>query len=114
MNTGKTLFAQLMDLLPWTTFTRIVERHGGKRYAPHSSIFFSDSHSHAKMKFHVKIRPSHFLLNYGDGKILPSRFINTSSVTPTSAIPLKSISTWDLPPKPVPVLPLVKLPNASL
>ena len=23
MNTGKTLFAQLMDFLPWTTFTRI-------------------------------------------------------------------------------------------
>ena len=33
MNTGKTLFAQLMDFLPWTTFTRIVDRHGGDRYA---------------------------------------------------------------------------------
>ena len=32
MNTGKTLFAQLMDFLPWSTFTRIVERHGGDRY----------------------------------------------------------------------------------
>ena len=32
MNIGKTLFAQLMDFLPWTTFTRIVERHGGNRY----------------------------------------------------------------------------------
>ena len=32
MNTGKTLFAQLMDFLPWTTFTRIVERRGGDRY----------------------------------------------------------------------------------
>ena len=29
MNTGKTLFAQLMDFLPWTTFTRYVERYGG-------------------------------------------------------------------------------------
>jgi hypothetical protein len=28
-NTGKTLFAQLMGFLPWTTFTRIVDRHGG-------------------------------------------------------------------------------------
>ena len=28
MNTGKTLFAQLMDFL-WTTFTRIVDRYGG-------------------------------------------------------------------------------------
>jgi hypothetical protein len=33
MNTGKTLFAQLMDFLPWTTFTRIVNRYGGDRYA---------------------------------------------------------------------------------
>jgi hypothetical protein len=24
MNTGKTLFAQLMDFLPWSTFSRIV------------------------------------------------------------------------------------------
>ena len=32
MNTGKTLFAQLMDFLPWTTFTRIVDRHAGDRY----------------------------------------------------------------------------------
>jgi len=33
MNTGKILFAQLMDFLPWTTFTRIVNRYGGNRYA---------------------------------------------------------------------------------
>ena len=33
MNTGKTLFAQLMDFLPWTTFARIVERHDGDHYA---------------------------------------------------------------------------------
>lgn len=31
MNTGKTLFAQLMDFLPWTTFARYVERYGGDR-----------------------------------------------------------------------------------
>ena len=31
MNTGKTLFAQLMDFLPWTTFSRIVARYGGDR-----------------------------------------------------------------------------------
>jgi hypothetical protein len=31
MNTGKTLFAQLMDFLPWTTFTRIVGRYDGDR-----------------------------------------------------------------------------------
>jgi hypothetical protein len=29
VNAGKTLFAQLMDFLPWSTFTRIVARYGG-------------------------------------------------------------------------------------
>ena len=29
MNRGKTLFTQLMDFLPWSTFTRIVARYGG-------------------------------------------------------------------------------------
>ncbi len=31
MNIGKTLFAQVMDFLPWSTFTRIVRRYGGDR-----------------------------------------------------------------------------------
>ena len=31
MNSGKTLFAQLMDFLPWSTFARIVDRHDGDR-----------------------------------------------------------------------------------
>ena len=31
MNIGKTLFAQLMDLLPWTTFARYVVRYGGDK-----------------------------------------------------------------------------------
>ena len=29
MNVGKTLFAQIMDFVPWTSFSRIVERHSG-------------------------------------------------------------------------------------
>lgn len=33
MNTGKTLFAQLMDFLPWTTFARIVGRYSGDHRA---------------------------------------------------------------------------------
>jgi hypothetical protein len=32
MNNGKTLFAQLMDFLPWKTFHRIVDRCDGDRY----------------------------------------------------------------------------------
>lgn len=29
MRVGKPLFAQIMDILPWKTFRRIVARHGG-------------------------------------------------------------------------------------
>ncbi len=29
---GRTLFAQTMDFLPWTTFDRIVRRYGGNRH----------------------------------------------------------------------------------
>lgn len=31
MNTGKTLFAQIMNFLPLKTFHRIVARHGGDK-----------------------------------------------------------------------------------
>lgn len=29
MNTGKTLFAQVMEHAPWKTFGRTIERHNG-------------------------------------------------------------------------------------
>ena len=29
MYVGQTLFAQLMEFVPWTTFARLVERYGG-------------------------------------------------------------------------------------
>lgn len=29
MHSGKTMFAQIMEFVPWTSFTRIVTRHGG-------------------------------------------------------------------------------------
>lgn len=31
MNTGKPLFSQLVDFLPWTTLVRIMKRHNGNR-----------------------------------------------------------------------------------
>jgi hypothetical protein len=31
MNVGKTLFAQVMEFVPWKTFGRIVERHKAMR-----------------------------------------------------------------------------------
>ena len=33
MNSGKTLFAQLMDFLPWSTVARIIVRYGGDHRA---------------------------------------------------------------------------------
>ena len=33
VNTGKTLFAQLMEFVPWDTFTRTVARYGGDHRA---------------------------------------------------------------------------------
>ena len=29
MNVGRTLFSQVMDFVPWTSFDRIVARYGG-------------------------------------------------------------------------------------
>lgn len=29
MNVGKTLFAQVMEYVPWKSFGRIIDRHGG-------------------------------------------------------------------------------------
>jgi hypothetical protein len=31
VHVGKTLFARLMDFLPWMTFIRIIARYGGDR-----------------------------------------------------------------------------------
>lgn len=33
MNAGKTLFAQVMEFVPWKTFGRIIVRHSGDRGA---------------------------------------------------------------------------------
>jgi hypothetical protein len=34
MNVGKTLFAQVMEFVPWKTFGRIIQRHKGGRQEP--------------------------------------------------------------------------------
>jgi hypothetical protein len=34
MNAGKTLFAQIMEFVPWTSFSRIVEHYGGDSGVP--------------------------------------------------------------------------------
>jgi Transposase DDE domain/Domain of unknown function (DUF4372) len=47
MNAGKTLFSQLMDCLPWSTFTRIVARYRGD----HSVQTFSCTEQYRAMAF---------------------------------------------------------------
>jgi len=47
MNVGKTLFAQVMEFIPWTSFSRIVDRYrgnagvifksGGDSFRPHQT-----------------------------------------------------------------------------
>ena len=56
MNTGKTLFAQLMDFLPWTTFTRIVERHGGRMSRSHSGSARLGSRYPRKTRTQLRVR----------------------------------------------------------
>ena len=60
MNTGKTLFAQLMDFLPWTTFTRIVDRYGGD----HRVRTLSCAEQYRSMAFAQELCPK-----VGDGAI---------------------------------------------
>jgi len=36
MNVGKTLFAQVLEFVPWKTFGRIIERHKGDAGCAHS------------------------------------------------------------------------------
>ena len=40
MNVGKTLFAQVMEYVPWKTFGRIVDRHGGDMHRPFMLVSF--------------------------------------------------------------------------
>ena len=80
MNTGKTLFAQLMDFLPWTTFTRIVDRYGGdhrvrtlscaEQYAPafpvhrYRSVLPPGYSSHAEYKLRCLFPNMHTCIIY--------------------------------------------------
>ena len=70
MNTGKTLFAQLMDFLPWTTFTRIVDRYGGD----HRVRTLSCAEQYRSMAFaQLTYRESLVLLRFSGELIAHSR-----------------------------------------
>ena len=47
MYTGKTLFAQLMDFLPWSTFVRLVDRYDGDAPLARAEVV-KDAHLRAR------------------------------------------------------------------
>ena len=58
MNLGKTLFAQVMEYVPWKTFGRIIERHGGDsgvRTLGCADLFRVMAFSHWKSIYHLDI-----------------------------------------------------------
>lgn len=52
MNSGKTLFAQLMAHLPWTTFSRIVSKYRGNHRV---RIFYCTEHNRVMVYMLVAI-----------------------------------------------------------
>ena len=108
MNTGKTLFAQLMDFLPWTTFTRIVDRYGGDhrvrtlscaeqyRSMAFAQLTYRESlrdietclSVHASKLYHMGFRqPVELLSKVGDGGFQAARSISFSpslNLTPST------------------------------
>jgi hypothetical protein len=52
MNVGKTLFAQVMEFVPWKTFARIIERHKGDAGGAHAELRRSVS-NHGLLSAHL-------------------------------------------------------------
>ena len=55
MYVGKTLFAQVMEFVPWTSFARIVHRYGGNSgvRTPRRLCRSETSGRHSGLHFHV-------------------------------------------------------------
>ena len=70
MCAGKTLFSQLMDHLPWSTFTRIVGRHHGDRYV--KSLSFAEQFramAFAQLTYRESLRDIETCLGAQPGKL---------------------------------------------
>jgi hypothetical protein len=66
VNSGKTLFAQLMDFLPWSTFTRIVARYGGdQRVRTLSCAEHYRAMAFAQLTYRESLRDSAAVRNLG-------------------------------------------------
>lgn len=70
MNVGKTLFAQVMDFLPWSTFRRIVSRYDGDRRA--RALFCTDQFrcmAFAQLTYRESLRDIETCLGAQAGKL---------------------------------------------
>jgi hypothetical protein len=70
MNVGKTLFAQVMDFLPWSTFRRIVSRYDGDRGA--RTLFCTDQFrcmAFAQLTYRESLRDIETCLGAQAGKL---------------------------------------------
>ncbi len=70
MNVGKTLFAQVMDFLPWSTFRRIVSRYDGDRRA--RTLFCTDQFrcmAFAQLTYRESLRDIETCLGAQAGKL---------------------------------------------
>jgi transposase len=70
MHTGKILFSQLMDFLPWSTFNRIVSKYNGNRYV--KSFSCSDqfrARAFAQLTYRESLRDIEVCLNAQSDKL---------------------------------------------
>lgn len=75
MNSGKTLFAQVMDFVPWTSFARIVDRHDGN--ARVRSLTAADhfrAMAFAQMTWRQSLRDIEACLNANSNKLYAMGF----------------------------------------
>jgi Domain of unknown function (DUF4372) len=80
MNAGKTLFSQLMDCLPWSTFARIVARYHGD----HSVQTFPCTEQYralafAQLTFRESLRDIEACLSAQPAKLLHMGFAGRSA-----------------------------------
>ena len=96
MNSGKTLFAQLMDFLPWSTFTRIVSRYGGDwRVRTLSCAEQYRAMAFAQLTYRESLRDIETCLSVQAAKLYSMGFgdpVRRSADTPRSRVQLSSES----------------------
>lgn len=77
MQTGRPLFSQVMDFIPWTSFDRLVERHNGNRYVKNFSCAAQfRAMAFAQMTFRESLRDIEASLNAHPSKLYGMGFRN--------------------------------------